>query len=443
MQKIPMWTRKKNSLKDVRAFLEALGTPDRALRAIHVAGTNGKGSVCAFLTSVLGRAGYRTGTFVSPHLKDVRERFLIEGAMVDRLCFQESFDTVYEVTRKMVDAGYCHPSYFEFLFYMAMVLFREKKVEIAVLETGMGGRLDITNVIEQPLITVITSIGLDHTQFLGDTIPKIASEKAGIIKKGVPVVYHCGQPSAVAVIEEHAKTMGSACCPVHEEDFTVIEPEHGLADSTPEQGILTEGAQNGFWGTVTLLDGRPVELYVPFEARYQSANALLAVRALELLNGLGVKVTEQQIRDGIAGARWPGRMEQAAPGVYLDGAHNIDGIQAFKAAVQEICARKRKRPSLLFAVVSDKEYGHMVEALCDGIDWAAVGVTGIENERGLGAGVTARAFRDHGQWPVTEYENTESALTDMMEKRQDGLLFCAGSLYLIGELKGVLDQKRS
>ncbi len=439
LQKIPMWTRKKNSLEDVRAFLEALGNPDRDLRAIHVAGTNGKGSVCAFLTSALGQAGYRTGTFVSPHLKEVGERFLIDGVMADRACFRKSFDAVYEVSLKLVDAGYCHPSYFEFLFYMAMVMFRDQKVEAAVLETGMGGRLDTTNVIEHPIITVITSIGLDHTQYLGDTIPKIASEKAGIIKHKVPVVYDGGQPLASAVIEEYAKHMESPCYPVLGEAFDLREQAGGIMKdpSAPFSGAV----QNGFWGTAPMLDGRRMELYVPFEAGYQAANALLAVRTLELLNGLGMKVTEDQIREGIAAARWPGRMEQAAPGVYLDGAHNPDGIHAFKTAVQEICARRNKRPSLLFAVVSDKAYCAMVEDLCSGMDWTAVGVVRIQSQRGLETEGPAQEFRTHGDWPVTEYSNTETALNDMMENGRDGLLFCAGSLYLIGELKGVLEDR--
>ena len=186
---IPMWTRKKNTLEDVRAYLEAMGNPDRALKAIHVAGTNGKGSVCAFLTSVLAEAGLHTGTFISPHLTEVRERFLIDGRMVDRESFEKSFQAVYFVTQDMVGRGYCHPTFFEFCFYMAMVLFRDKQVDISVLETGMGGRLDTTNVIERPLACVITSISLDHTQYLGDTIPAIAGEKAGIIKRRVPVVF--------------------------------------------------------------------------------------------------------------------------------------------------------------------------------------------------------------------------------------------------------------
>ena len=158
MDRIPMWTRKKNSLEDVRRFLDYLGNPDRDRPAIHVAGTNGKGSVCAFLTSILGEAGYSTGTFISPHLVEVRERFLINGEMVDQESFEGAFETVLKASRKLADQGLCHPTFFEFLFYMAMVLFRMHDVDVMILETGMGGRLDTTNVLERPAACVITSI---------------------------------------------------------------------------------------------------------------------------------------------------------------------------------------------------------------------------------------------------------------------------------------------
>ena len=156
LDRIPMWTRKKNSLEDVRRFLDYLGNPDRDRPAIHVAGTNGKGSVCAFLTSILGEAGYSTGTFISPHLVDVRERFLINGRMVDQEGFEGAFKTVFEASRKLTGKGLRHPTFFEFLFYMAMVLFRMYDVDVMILETGMGGRLDTTNVLEWPAACVIT-----------------------------------------------------------------------------------------------------------------------------------------------------------------------------------------------------------------------------------------------------------------------------------------------
>lgn len=214
---IPLWTRKKNTLKQVGKLLEALGSPDRGLQMIHVAGTNGKGSVCADLTAVLVQAGYRTGTFISPHLEDIRERILLDGEMVSREGFQDAFDRVLAVVREKADQGFCHPTFFEFLFLMAMVVFDREQVDYVVLETGLGGRLDTTNVIAGPAACVITSISLDHTRYLGNTIREIAGEKAGIIKPGVPVIYDDYLPEASAVIRDRLSALGCPGYPVQEE----------------------------------------------------------------------------------------------------------------------------------------------------------------------------------------------------------------------------------
>ena len=417
---IPMWTKQKNSLEDVRAYLEAMGNPDRALKAVHVAGTNGKGSVCAFLTCALKEAGYRTGTFVSPHLEQVRERFLINGEMTDRESFERSFSTVLAVTERMVEQGKCHPTFFEFLFYMAMVLFREKQVDVVVLETGMGGRLDTTNVIESPLARVITSISLDHTQYLGDTISAIAAEKAGIIKARVPVIFDDGQPEASAVIEGRAYFLDAPRYPVGEDDFEI-------------RGSLDDGT--GFLMSARMRDGRNLDLAVPFEARYQARNAMLAVRTLEILRGTGITVDDGAVRRGIRATRWPGRMEQAAPGLYLDGAHNPGGIAAFLEAVRDVTGRREKEPYLLFAAVADKDYRSMAEAICREIPWRGIGIARMKNSRGLDTEKLAGIFRDFADCPVWEYEDAGTALHEMRKAAGEQLLFCAGSLYLIGELR--------
>ena len=181
MDRIPMWTRKKNSLEDVRRFLDYLGNPDRDRPAIHVAGTNGKGSVCAFLTSILEEAGYSTGTFISPHLVEVRERFLINGRMVDQESFEGAFETVLEASRKLADQGLCHPTFFEFLFYMAMVLFRMRDVDVMILETGMGGRLDT---IEQQLESRLAALEEQVGGNLG-TIEQQLESRLGALEKQV------------------------------------------------------------------------------------------------------------------------------------------------------------------------------------------------------------------------------------------------------------------
>ena len=446
MDRIPMWTRKKNSLEDVRRFLDYLGNPDRDRPAIHVAGTNGKGSVCAFLTSILGEAGYSTGTFISPHLVEVRERFLINGEMVDQESFEGAFETVLEASRKLADQGLCHPTFFEFLFYMAMVLFRMHDVDVMILETGMGGRLDTTNVLERPAACVITSISMDHTKYLGDTLAKIAGEKAGIIKTGVPLIFDDGQPEVSTILEGFAFRRGAARYPVGRDDFHVEEiGEKGLSISARMKG------------------GRCLELEIPFEAFYQAENAMLAVRTLDVLrqpgecprtgcrmpghgpcicpDGMEWGISDQHIVKGLKNTFWPGRMEQVRPGIYLDGAHNPGGIEAFIQTAGEISHRQGKKPWLLFAAVSDKDYERMAEQLCKEMIWEAVGVVHMNSDRGLAAEELARVFRTYTSRPVYSYGDTKSAVEDMAEKSREGLLFCAGSLYLIGEIKAVLEQK--
>ena len=444
LEQIPMWTKKKNTLEDVARFLDVLGGPERERPAIHVAGTNGKGSVCAFLTSMLNEAGIRTGTFISPHLVDVKERFLIDGKMVDQESFESGFNAVLKASREMEGQGFFPPSYFEFLFYMAMVIFREKDVDVMILETGMGGRLDVTNVLERPSACVITSISMDHTKYLGDTLEKIAGEKAGIIKEGVPLIFDDGQPRVSTVLEGFAFRKGAPRYPVNRRDDQVEEVDG--------RGLTVSGRMK---------DGRRIRLEIPFEAFYQAENAMLAVRTLDVLRSLGRirdvrfgdfprpsgireaadscwEVTDRQIADGIRHTMWPGRMEQARPGIYLDGAHNPGGISAFMQTAEEITGRLGRKPWLLFAAVSDKDYKDMIGQLCKGLCWEGIGVVHIHSDRGIKAGELARVFEEASSCPVEAYEDTGKAMEEMIPKSRDGILFCVGSLYMIGEIKAVL-----
>lgn len=390
---IPLWTKKKNTLKQVQDFLKELGDPEQYFNIIHVAGTNGKGSVCADLTAILKKAGYRTGTFISPHLVDVRERFLLDGEMVSEEKFQKSFQQVLSVVKTMIDRGYCHPTFFEFCFLMAMVLFAEEKVDYCILETGLGGRLDTTNAVRRPLACVITSISLDHVQYLGDTITKIAGEKAGIMKPGVPVIYDDNQPEASAVIRARAAELGAAAYPVSEADCL----------------------RN-----------------LPFQAPYQAMNAALA---LKVLNVLGISGVDDEVcRLGLREVRWPGRMEEARPGIWLDGAHNPGGIRAF---VQAVNRQMVKKPiHLLFAAVSDKDFQEMIRMLCSGLPIERVTVAHLDSERGTDQSVLAAQFREAGCPLVEQYSTVDEALTAALAYKQpDDRLYIVGSLYLIGEIK--------
>ena len=400
--KIPLWTKKKNTLDQVRDFLDVLGNPDRDLNIIHVAGTNGKGSVCADLTRMLMEAGYRVGTFVSPHLVDVKERFLMNGQPAGEAAFEAAFQEVYQAVQTMAARGYCHPTFFEFVFLMAMVLYREEKPDYVILETGLGGRLDTTNVVEYPIACVITSISLDHTQYLGETIALIAGEKAGIIKAGTPVIFDDNEPEASRVILETAHQLEVSAYPVGEADaYTSVD----------------------------------------FPAPYQAMNAALAVKTLKVLAEAGkVCVDDETCRKGLLKVHWQGRMEEVQPDLWLDGAHNPGGIAAFIRAVR---AQQSEKPiQLLFAAVSDKDYHEMIAMLCRELPITRVTVVHLQSERGLDKDVLAQQFRDSGCVQVEQYDTTREALkAALVYKTPNDRLYVVGSLYLIGEIQECLNAK--
>lgn len=398
---IPLWTRQKNTLEQVRDFLTELGEPDERLSIIHVAGSNGKGSVCADLTAVLTHAGYHVGTFVSPHLVDIRERFLIDGEMVGEEKFQAVFWQVRQVAGRLMPRGYCHPTFFEFLFLMAMVLFAEEKVDYVVLETGLGGRLDTTNVIRRPLACIITSISLEHTQYLGESIREIAGEKAGIIKAGVPVIYDDNRPEASEVIRAKARQMNAAAYPVAESECY-----------------------------------REAE----FAAPYQAMNAALAVKALKVLAIPGT--SQETCKKALSSVRWQGRMEEAGDGIWMDGAHNPDGIRAFLRGARQLQKKDAKNIHLLFAAVADKDYNEMVQMLADGLRPERVTVAHLDTERSLGTDTLLEAFKRAGCSRVEGYPDTDTALRAALSyKTGADRLFIVGSLYLIGEMKEHLRRK--
>lgn len=438
LDQIPKFSKDKHTVDTVRQMLKLLGDPQKDLKIIHVAGTNGKGSVCAFLASILREAGFSAAVFTSPHLVSVKERFAFDSGDVDDELFLRSFCMIKEHLGEFEKAGLGHPSYFEYLFLMFMVMLIERPSDYVVLETGLGGRLDATNAVEHPQITVITSISLDHMEYLGDTVAKIAGEKAGIIKPGVPVVFDHTSEEASAVIEAKACELGSRAYPVDNTSYSDLVLCNGRLRL---RGTLLENGPQGS-GALLLLD-------IPFAAEYQAVNSMLSVRAAELL-----RISADSIRRGVQKTFWPGRMEQIKEQVYLDGAHNEGGIREFSKAAREILAAgKGGRSLLLFAVVSDKEYSEMAEILCREFAPDVLVLTQIDNSRGLDIKVLFRAA--HEAWErvdkeknggasiekhdVRVIETVEAAFEEILkEKRPEDTVFCAGSLYLIGEIKKCL-----
>ncbi|HSN91666.1 MAG TPA: cyanophycin synthetase [Anaeromyxobacteraceae bacterium] len=381
-------------LERMERALEALGRPDRAYPILHVGGTNGKGSTCAMAAAALAAAGHRVGLYTSPHLQRFEERIRVQGEPVPEPTLA---DLVAEVRHACPwhDAA---PSgerltYFEFATLLGLLHFARVGVRVAVVEVGLGGRLDATNAV-LPLVAAVARVGLDHTQLLGDTVESIAREKAGIFKPGVPAVVHGEQPpGALEVLRAEAARRGAP--------LRIAPP--------------------GYAGTVAL------------RGPHQRANAALAAEALALLDRAGVPVPPAAVAEGIATARWPGRLEEVG-GVLLDGAHNPDGAAALAAA---LAALFPGRPvELVFGVLADKDHAAMVAALAPAV-----------RRFHLVAPPSPRARPPDELRPLAEAAGAAAhahgslleALACARREAADGAVPCvAGSLYLVGEARAIL-----
>lgn len=411
----------KHPPEHTRELLSRLGNPQEGIKIIHVAGTNGKGSVCAYLNAMLLAGGKKTGLFTSPHLVRINERFQINGEDVSDEQFLDAFLKVEKAAKEYEAEGEGHPSYFETLFLMGMLIFKEAGVEYLVMETGLGGRLDATNVVEKPLACIITSISRDHTEYLGDTLEAIAGEKAGIIKAGVPVIYDASQPDPASVIAAKAKEMGSPAWP--------MEPSFYEMKTQSREGITFTFAYPG---------GEKAELAIPYVAKYQMMNASLAFYMMHILQDVH-DIPKNVLAEGLSKIKWPCRMEMAAPGVIIDGAHNEDGIAQFVSTAGYFA--KENEITILFTAVADKHYHEMIGEICEGIHPSHVVATQIDGSRVVPAEVLAEDFRKAGCTDVCAEPEIGAAYEKALGKKGSGMLFCVGSLYLAGELKAYLAKR--
>lgn len=420
IETIPKFT-VKHPPEHTRELLSRLGNPQEGIKIIHVAGTNGKGSVCAYLNAMLLAGGKKTGLFTSPHLVRINERFQINGEDVSDEQFLNTFLKVEKAAKEYEAEGEGHPSYFETLFLMGMLIFKEAGVEYLVMETGLGGRLDATNVVEKPLACIITSISRDHTEYLGDTLEAIAGEKAGIIKAGVPVIYDASQPGPASVIAAKAKEMGSPAWP--------MEPSFYEMKTQSREGITFTFAYPG---------GEKAELAIPYVAKYQMMNASLAFYMMHILQDVH-DIPKNVLAEGLSKIKWPCRMEMAAPGVIIDGAHNEDGIAQFVSTAGYFA--KENEITILFTAVADKHYHEMIGEICEGIHPSHVVATQIDGSRVVPAEVLAEDFRKAGCTDVCAEPEIGAAYEKALGKKGSGMLFCVGSLYLAGELKAYLAKR--
>lgn len=420
IEEIPKFT-KKHTLEHTKTFLKRLGNPAADRKIVHVAGTNGKGSVCAYLQAILMAEGKRTGFFTSPHLVSVNERIRVDNIQIDNETFLKVFRKVLKIVRQMVEDGIEHPSYFEFLFGMGMTAFAETDVEYIILETGLGGRLDATNAIDNPALAIITSISLDHTAILGDTIEKIAGEKAGIIKPGVPVFFDGSSKKAAEVIKAKASELGVSCREVTKNAYEIQEVH---------RKYIAFSRRSAY--------DKDVIFQVPMCGCYQAMNAELALEASEYLLA-GEEIHMDRWKEALAELHWEGRMERVGAHITVDGAHNPGAMEAFVESLKALDESERGEMVLLFSAVSDKKYDQMIEYLCENLDVKAYVVTQIEDERGVPAEELADVFRRYTDRPVYCKERLEDAVrTAMNERGETGEIYCLGSLYLVGMMKKLL-----
>jgi dihydrofolate synthase/folylpolyglutamate synthase len=385
------------------------GNPQEKLRFIHVAGTNGKGSTCAMLESIYRAAGLRVGLFTSPHLVSFRERIQVNRRLIPenkliRLVEELRRTGVAPVSnqnpaqaeQKIGDRRDACPTLFEFATVMALKFFAGQKCDLVIWETGLGGRLDATNIVT-PLASVITNIAFDHTQWLGDALEKIAFEKAGIIKLGIPVVTAADEPSALAVIERIAREKNAPLIKV------------GRASRLPRTG------------------GTPVLL---LRGEHQKTNAALALATVEVLQNQ-IPVAEEEIRTGLADVNWPGRLQliQKSNGqkILLDGAHNVAGAEVLRAALKKDFAGIR--PTLIFGALADKNWPDICRILAPLA--AKIFTVPVASVRTADAGELAKTFSPAN--PAAQVVALKNFQEAIIACREDDFIVVTGSLYLVGE----------
>jgi dihydrofolate synthase/folylpolyglutamate synthase len=399
--------------------MERLGRPDRAYPIVHIAGTNGKGSTAAFLESILRAAGFRTGLNTSPHLERINERIRINGEEVSDQIFAETFTRVQEVIEELLASGRlrAHPTYFECVTALAFEVFARERVEFAVVEVGLGGRLDATNIV-RPQVSVITRIDFDHENYLGHSLEEIAREKAGIVKAGVPVATAPQLPEVREVLRGKARELDATIVDTGE-DFDL---EREIAEAGCARALARARAR-----------GEAVRLAPGLPGRFQLENALNALATARLLQARGYRITNQNIEQGIRSAEWPGRLErlQAGPDVYLDGAHNPGAARELAQFLEENF--RRRRVYLIFGAMRDKSVDEVTGILFP------LASEVIFTQPGTPRAVSANQLADlagHHAARYTVIRDAEEALESALAKaRSDDAVFVTGSLYLVGQLR--------
>ena len=418
----------KLGLDSMNMFMESLNNPHLQFPSIHIGGTNGKGSVGATLLSILTSSGYKVGFYTSPHLSSVRERFRIGDTFISRDEFARQAEKIIHILNGR------QITYFEFTTALAMLWFAENKVDLAILEVGLGGRLDATNIVT-PLVSVITNVSMDHEQYLGNTISQVASEKAGIIKSNIPVITGASDKEALNVISDMAKKLGS---------------------SLYSRGLDFSGEQvhgnKSLWSYKSIQSSLVSDLPLNMKGEYQIDNASLALATLEIINP-SFPVTQEQMKQGLSKVHWPGRLEefwwttsgqinhQPAPDkdfayhILLDGAHNPDGALALKKSLKHDFLNERL--ILVWASMADKDISSTLLQIAPLAD--VIIFTKPDEERSADPSMLANLLPENMQPKAVCIDSVRYALDRAMAEYTPGSMICiAGSLYLVGRARQIL-----
>lgn len=399
----------------IRFLLSRLGDPHKGLKYVHVAGTNGKGSVCAMLESILRRAGYRTGLFTSPYIRRFEERIRICGECIHTDALSEIGDRVLSIAQEMEDK----PTEFELITAIGLCYFCREHVDVVVLEVGLGGRFDPTNVIEDPLLSVITGIDFDHTSLLGNTLQAIATEKAGIIKKGCPCLFGGVDGSACRAVRAVAARQNAPFYTVDRSAFRLLQMD-------------LSGTQFDF--------GERKDLFLPLLGRYQITNVGTVLTAAEILRTRGLSISEDAIREGLSLSCWPARFELLLrdPPVLFDGGHNPEGVREAVRSAREYFPEQTIR--VLSAVMQDKNFDEMIETLRPITQKAYTVSSGMP--RSLPPEVYALCFEKHRVPAVSFSDPSEGIRCAIRESKEAGVpLLCLGSLYLYRTVAEIAEQE--
>ena len=415
-------------LSRIENLMKRLGDPQDQLKIIHVAGTNGKGSVCAMLTSILMESGYKVGLFTSPHLIDYNERIQINRKAINDQDFGSVGLKVEKVCREIAKEGEEAPRFFEVITAMAFLHFLDQKVDMVVLETGIGGRYDATNVIKKPVLSIITSIGKDHMEFLGDSIESITYEKAGIIKENCPIVLYDSDKSVYNIVKDICKRQNS---PLFSCKESFISQEDYNMEGT------SFSIKNKYF---TYKD-----IFLQLLGNYQLSNALTSLMAVESLNRSGYNISKDNVYKGLKYANWAGRMErvQKNPVIIFDGAHNEESAKAFIKSLQSIT--KTAKVYMLISLLKGKDYKAILEILVPFADTIIVSQSSYT--RALPAQELYNEISKMESPPklilekdlLKAYKLGQELVLQEEKASQDNILCCLGSLYLVGELKQYLN----